>query len=287
MSVEFSVVIPVYQDWSRVPELLQALSEQAFPAEQFEVLLVDNGSDTLPETCDWPEFVRLLHCPTPGSYAARNAGAAGASGRWLLFTDADCRPKRDWLAEMLARLSAEGEETIVAGGIDMLIEGEPTPAAHYDVAMGLPQKRYVSRGYGVTANLAVSRALFERLGGFEDARFSGGDAEFCRRAVSRGAGLVYCESARVVHPARCEMAELVRKVRRVKGGQLRNGPLSRRLAYAVRGLLPPIWAWRRIWRLEGYPAARRRQLAWVQARLWLAEIAEILRLMLGRTPERR
>ena len=90
MSPRFSVVVPVYRDWEAVPGLLAALAAQTLAA--FEILLVDNGSGSGAEAppLALPPEARLVACATPGSYAARNAGAAVAAGDWLVFTDADC-----------------------------------------------------------------------------------------------------------------------------------------------------------------------------------------------------
>lgn len=287
--IRISIIVPVFNHWSLVPGLIAALEAQSVPAGQFELLLVDNGSDSLPEISGWPSFTRLLHCEQPGSYAARNVGIGEAQGELLVFTDADCRPEPDWLEKLLACQAAEDDrdEVIVAGAIRVVTEGEATAAALYDMAMGLPVADYVKRGYGVTANLAVPRGLMARMGGFDQRRFSGGDAAFCRLAVSCGARLVYGEQACVRHPARQSMSELTTKMRRLKGGQLRNGPWHRRLLYGIRGFLPPLRAWRRVLGLSGFSARERFVVAGVQGRLWLTEMVETLRLMLGGTPERR
>jgi hypothetical protein len=153
--------------------------------------------------------------------------------------------------------------------------------------MGIPQALYVSRGYGVTANLAVPKEIFDRLGGFEARRFSGGDAEFCRRATAVGVSLHYCPKAIVVHPARDNMKTLITKVRRIKGGQLTAGPLGRRAVYAGRTFLPPVRAWVRALRDSSVTWGQRLIVCLVQARLWLAEMAEVLRLVSGKKPERR
>lgn len=289
MRPKVSIIVPVYQDWSRVPVLLEAIGAQTLSEKQFELLLVDNGSDSIPDTSAWPPFAQLLRCDTPGSYAARNSGIAHARGELLVFTDADCRPEPDWLEKLLDRQAREeGDgEVIVAGAIRVVAEGDMTAAARYDEMMGLTQARYVDRGYAATANLSVPRRLFKRIGGFDSRRFSGGDASFCRYAVSRGARLVYCPEAIVRHPARRSLAELVRKVRRVKGGQIRNGPWSRRFLYGVRGFLPPVRAWARIWCQREVSAHERFVISGVQARLWIAEMTETVRLISGARPERR
>jgi glycosyltransferase involved in cell wall biosynthesis len=281
-----SVIVPVFNQWHLVPHLIECLKAQTIPHGSFELVLVDNGSDVLPECSDWPLFMRLFECSRPGSYAARNYGVNRSSGNILAFTDADCLPDPDWLRSIVT-LFDEGEQSIVAGHVRITVDEPITPVARYDVVMGFPQERYVARGYGVTANLAVSRALFERLGGFDDSRYSGGDAEFCRRAISHGANLIYCADAVVSHPARRTMDELIRKVRRVKGGQICNGPILRRAQYAARAFLPPLRAWWRIWNASVDGKNSRLNMMFLQGRLWLAEMTETIRLLAGGKPERR
>lgn len=286
-----SVIVPVYNQWDLVPRLIGSLEAQSLSRDRFEVLLVDNGSDRVPPADKDPGFVRRLSCATPGSYAARNHGAAQARGRWFAFTDADCRPHPDWLREIDAALSAEAPgNRIIAGAVTILpaSQGNMKPAELYDTMMGIPQALYVRRGYGVTANLALAKQLFERLGGFDARRFSGGDAEFCRRAAATAGAVVdYCGKAVVFHPARDSMDTLITKARRIKGGQLTAGPLRRRALFVIRTFLPPARAWARALRNSSFAPRQRLVVCLVQSRLWLAEMAEVLRLACGKKPERR
>lgn len=285
-----SVVVPVFNHWLLVPGLLECMRKQALPGNGFELLLVDNGSDTIPRSDDLPGFARVLVETTPGSYAARNRGVASARGSLLAFTDADCRPSPVWLRELVDFFKPGVGEVIVAGGITIVPANTATPtdAELYDMVMGIPQAAYVHRGYGVTANLAMPKELFERMGGFDPCRYSGGDAEFCRRASRDfGVGIVYCPPAVVEHPARDTMESLVGKVRRICGGQVAAGPLRRRVLYAIRAFMPPVRAWRRALGADTFTLSRRLTVCRVQARLWLAGMTEVLRLVCGKSPERR
>lgn len=278
----FSVIVPVYRHWELVPGLLEALAGQSF--RDFEVLLVDNAPGEPRPTLDLPEAVRVLPCAEPGSYAARNVGVAAARGRVLAFTDADCRPDPGWLAAFAA---AGGPERLLAGPVRMTVQGEvPNRWEAYDLIRGIPQARYVRLGYAATANLAVPRTVFARLGGFDAGRMSGGDAAFCRRVGAAGVPIRLVEGAVVAHPARAEWEELARKARRVKGGQIRGGSAAFRLSWLVRSLTPPLRAHRRF-RAAPWPWAQRRDAIAVLYRLWGVELAEIARLLLGRPPERR
>lgn len=284
-----TVIVPVFQDWSDALELIECLRAQTLDQKFWTAIFVDNGSEIVPKCSDLPEFVNLIHCGTPGSYAARNEGLKVASSENLVFTDADCRPDPQWLEQMLARLDSDDSPDLVAGDVIVgkLNQGEPNVYELYDIALGLPQKRYVSRGYAVTANLAVRREVFDGVGVFDARRFSGGDAEFCRRAGSAGYKLVFAPDAAVHHPARSEWRQLERKARRVKGGQLLNGPRMRRAMFCIRTFLPPVFAFLFALQCRRISKFRRFQVCAVQSRLWLTEMSEVLRLFLGATPERR
>jgi len=288
--LQLTVIAPVYNHWHLVPTLVAALAEQSLPPDAFELILVDNGSDEVPADPALPPWARLLHCATPGSYAARNTALQAARGRWLAFTDADCRPTPQWLSSALAVLSAQAsDDLLLAGGVRVEPEdwSHMTAAELYDLALGLPQARYVRNGYAITANLFIPRAAFDRVGPFDATRFSGGDAEFCRRAVAAGCRLTFCAEAEVMHPARRTWEELVTKRKRVKGGQIRGGSFYRRLMFAVRTFLPPVFAWSFAMRTKRLSLAQRLHVCWLLVRLWGIDIAEFFRLMFGGTPVRR
>lgn len=286
----FSIIVPVYRQWDLVPGLLGALDAQAPVSGGFEVILVDNapgdGGLRAPEL---PPFARVIPCARPGSYAARNLGAAAARGRWLVFTDADCLPEPGWLAGFAAEITGEmgaAGTTLLAGPVRLVGAAEPNPCEIYDIVRGIPQARYVARGYAATANLALPRAIFEALGGFDPARFSGGDAEFCRRAGRAGHAPRLVPGAVTAHPARADWAALGDKARRIKGGQITAGPLPRRAAWALRTLCPPVGDLRAYLGATEFPPRWRRTAAAMRLRLWGVELAETLRLLAGGAPRR-
>lgn len=293
--VAVSVIVPVHgAHWDLAPGLLADLAAQTLPAGGFEVLLVNNGGPApRPRPAPPPGAgfaLRVLDCPDPGSYAARNFGAARARGALLVFTDADCAPAPGWL-EALAAAAAAEPGRLLAGPVRMT-GGEtppgarPNPFAAYDRLRGIPQERYVRLGYAATANLAVPAEVFAAQGGFDAARFSGGDAAFCRAAGRAGAGVSLVPAATVGHPVRADWEALRVKARRVKGGQIRGGSRRARATWFVRSLTPPLRASLRFLRADA-PWPERRAAIGTLYRLWGVELAEIARLLAGGAPERR
>ncbi len=279
---EISVIVPVHRHWELLPVLLEALSAQSARQDSFEVLIVNNDAPEAPPPLALPENARILPCEAPGSYAARNAGAAEAQGKWLVFTDADCRPVPAWLAA----LTVGPPEGLRAGPVEMELPAEGNAFAIYDFMRGIPQARYVSHGYATTANLAAPRWIFEGAGGFDAARRSGGDAEFCRRRGVREHGLRLAPEAVVAHPCRASWEEIALKARRVKGGQVRAGPLRRRVLWTLRSLAPPLRdAFHYL--KSPHPFRYRLTAIGVRFRLWGVELAEIVRLLAGKPAERR
>ncbi|WP_101341188.1 glycosyltransferase family 2 protein [Cereibacter azotoformans] len=284
---KISVIIPIYQQWDFLPDLIAALAAQEFPLRSWaEVLLIDNDpADPAPRPA-LPDWIRLLPCPTPGSYAARNMGAAMARGRLLVFTDADCRPHPGWLSALHAAAENRDPGGLLAGLVTMPVPKGASVWQIFDAVRGIPQASFVSRGYAATANLAMSRTLFEILGGFDARRLSGGDAEFCRRAGRQGHTLTLVPGATVDHLARDSFTALALKARRIKGGQVASGPLRRRIFWTLRSLVPPLREAGHYLRSEH--ALRHRLIATgVRVLLWGVELHEITRLLLTRRPPER
>lgn len=288
--IDITVIVPVYQHWNLVEGLLAALSAQSLPQERWKLLLIDNGSDRVPDEITMPDFASILICLKPGSYAARNYGLEHVCGEVVVFTDADCRPSAGWLEAIWNEYKKRGECSLIAGAIDVvaLHGGKPNRYELYDMALGLPQERYVkARGYAITANLAVPKGIFLRVGNFDSARLSGGDAEFCERAIKAGHQIFYLPTASVCHPARAQWEEIVQKARRIKGGQIKNGPLSRRLKFVLGTLIRPAITISRVLANHKLSIKEKLIVIMLSTKLWLYELLEIVLLLAGKQPERR
>lgn len=244
-----SVIVPVYNDAIGLQRCLTALANQTLPRERFEVLVVDNGgtADLRGALAAFPDALYLRE-EKPGSYAARNCGIAHSRGEILAFTDADCTPHSTWLEHAVQRLTPGQRDAIIGGRIDVYAKDpmHPTWAELYDLALAFPQNFYVRvRGYSVTANLVATRRVFAHAGPFDAKLMSGGDKEWCQRAVGHGFRLTYTEDVVVAHPARHRVRELVDKRRRQIGGQLERAlrrypkPLAYGLVFG-KNCAPPV-----------------------------------------------
>ena len=80
---------------------------------------------------------------------------------------------------------------------------------------------YAELGFGATANFWVHRALYERLGGFDE-RFTAQthDYDFGRRVVAAGGRIRYDATVRVLHPPRHSVKQLARKEYRLAMGDI-------------------------------------------------------------------
>lgn len=262
-----AVIIPVYRDWPRLERCLDALGRQSIAAAQFEIIVVDNEAEAKPAPIAFPPNARLIHEPRPGSYVARNAGIAVAQAPVLAFTDSDCVPDREWLANGLAAL-AQHAGSRVTGPVPIFMEPGASRIAHlYELHTAFPQLSYVRNGHCVTANLLVERSEFDRVGLFDEC-LSGGDTRWGKRAQAKGIPIVHVDGVRVHHPARCSVSDILHKSRRTGGSLPRYSTLQ---AFLWRKVRPPVWLIRRL---------RREQLGLVDALLlfaihWASRVTEV------------
>ena len=290
-----SVIIPVFND-PRLGECLDALARQSLPVEDFEVIVVDNGSEKPQrELVESYPFARWAEESTPGSFAARNTALPMVQGEILAFTDSDCVPDPEWLSTGVAAIRAAEKPINIAGGIRVFPakEGAPTAVELLDMALAFDQELNVTDGgYAVTANLIAPPGAFERVGSFNQELLSGGDGEWCRRAGEAGIETVYVPESIVSHPARDSLAEVIRKRRRVIGGRYqrnRGRSLGGFLASVARNLFPNFKYYsrgRKKLASTGYGAWSAFRLAGMMTLVHYIGIFENLRLRLGAKAER-
>lgn len=229
MTPVVSVVVPVRDHADALAECLDALARQRH-APASEILVVDNGasSELRGLVARFPG-ARYARETTPGSYAARNAGLRLARGEVIAFTDADCRPRDDWLACGLAALERHRACSLVAGRIELRFASpSPSSAAEwFELVNAFRQDEYVARWhFGATANLFTWRARFDVHGLFDPTLTSGGDREWGERLHAAGLRAVYAADVVVEHPARRTLRAVVAKHRRVAIGLARKNGVA-------------------------------------------------------------
>jgi GT2 family glycosyltransferase len=239
-----SVIVPHYRDLERLDLCLAALASQSFPREGFEIVVADNSS---PEGAAAVERAiagraRLVVVPEKGAGPARNGGVAASKGEILAFTDCDCLPEPDWLAEGVRALESHD---FVGGRMEVLVDDprRMTPAEAFERVFAFDNESYVIRkGFTVTANLFCRRELFDRVGGFRVGVSE--DVEWCHRALAAGYRIGYAARAGAGHPARRTWPELVGKWRRLNSEtyQLYAARRGGRLVWLARSAALPLSA---------------------------------------------
>ena len=113
-----SVIIPVYQAEKFLTECVESVRKQDY--SELEIVLVNDGStDRSNQMCEElaaaDPRIRVIHQNNKGSGAARNAGIKEATGKYLLFLDADDKLDDSSAIRSLAARAEREQADIVIG----------------------------------------------------------------------------------------------------------------------------------------------------------------------------
>lgn len=229
---------------------LESLAELDYPADRYEVLVVDDGG-VEPLAARVLAFqdrlaIRLLRHANAGPGAARNLGASQARGHYLAFTDDDCRPEPGWLRAFAAALAQEPGQLLGGQTFCGLTHNRYSTASQllqrwlygYCETHDSPMRFFASN------NLCLPANPFLQAGGFDTTslRFAAEDRELCGRWQASGGKLAYVQLARVWHSHRLDLRGFL-----MQHFAYGRGAYRLRLARFRRGL-PPLpgdvrWIW--------------------------------------------
>ncbi len=198
-----SVIVPTRDRPAALRDCLRALEAQTF--ERYEIVVVDDGSRDARSVATIVEGVaraRLVRADGRGPAAARNRGAAAATGPFLCFTDDDCAPSPAWIASMHDAL-ADGARA-VAGPTRNATTQNRYAAASQSITNHLVESSFdparASVSFAPTSNLACAVTTWQDVPFDEDYPAAAGeDRDWCSRARALGIEIRYASSATVDH----------------------------------------------------------------------------------------
>jgi glycosyltransferase involved in cell wall biosynthesis len=204
----FSIVIAAYNSEATLPATLDSLLAQS--NRDWEAIIVDDGSsdrtlEVARSAVTEDTRMRVVSQSNSGTAAARNCGAAEASGEWLLFLDSDDYLNHDYLERMSRFMRDNPGYDIYSCNVDLLLaDGRMRP---------LWRGRRFARPFSLTAvdqiressivlMSPVRASLWRSLGGFRSHHAE--DYDLWLRALLAGARHLYDPETLAVYRRRAQ-----------------------------------------------------------------------------------
>lgn len=252
-----SVVVPTRNRAAYLEVALASLRAQDL-AEPWELLVVDDAStDATPRTAEEGGARLLRQDASAGPNAARNRGIEEARAELVALVDDDVEAPPGWLRAMVEGARRHPDADVLGGPIRARFDGpaprscgrEEPPITTLDLG---PDDQPAELVW--SANLALRRAVWQRVGPFPpDAPVGGDEEEWLVAVRAAGGRIVYVADAWLEHRRAGEDARL-RALARSAFGRGR----SVRAWDARRGDAPTLARELRVLAGCGWHAARRR-----------------------------
>lgn len=163
--MDFSIIIPAKNEEKNIQNCLQSIAEIDYPADKYEVLLVDNGSTD--KTVEVAESfgARVFVQPDLTISGLRNYGANQAKGKILAFLDADCTVDKNWL--IAASIYLEDAQ-IVAFGSPAILPLKATWVQRSWFSIRKKKQQVEDVDWHESANVFIRSDAFNSVGGFNE-----------------------------------------------------------------------------------------------------------------------
>lgn len=249
-----TVIVPVRNEEAHLAGTLRPLLLQNYPVERYEILVVDGQSTD--DTCAvvrrlQPEFpqLKLLFNPRRLSSAARNVGVRRARGEFVAVVDGHCELRSlDYLRDLVDVFAGQGVDCV---GRPQPLEVTGATPLQQAIALARASRLghnpgshiYSARG-GLVAPQSVAiayrRAVFERVGLFDESFDACEDVEFNHRCDAAGLRCYLAPELAVHYRPRDSLAGLAYQMQRYGRGRVRllfKHPRS----FSVKPLVPAVF----------------------------------------------
>jgi len=201
-----SIIIPTHNSEKTIEKCLESIFNINYPREKFEVILIDDSSDSTPIIAQRFPVVLYTLKAKPGK--KRNFGVKNAKGTIIAFIDDDCFVTKDWLYEIVRSFRSPDIGSV--GGPNLtppddkllgkclgIVLSSNIGSGGLRYARIYNEERFVD--HNPTCNCAVVKKYFQEVGGFREDIWPSEDVEFDIRLRKAGYKLLYNPRAIVWH----------------------------------------------------------------------------------------
>ena len=191
---KFSIVVPFRNEAENLPILLDSFSKLNYPADFFEVILVDDDSDFRFQINDFRfeisviDNIRISNSPKKD---AISTAMQVAQNDWIITTDADCVVHKNWLSALDNYIQLH-KVLMIAGAVTYDCENS---FLHHFQQLDLASLQGATMGsFGLRkgfmcngANFAYTKSFFQDLNGFEgnEGIASGDDVFLLQKGIAQ------------------------------------------------------------------------------------------------------
>lgn len=199
MGTRLSVVVPTRNRKELVARLLGSLAKQTIARDEFEVIVVDDGSTDGTESrvstaaAESGLRARCVRNPNRGTGSARNYGTQLSEAEFIAYMDDDVVCRDDCVANALSHFTSDQIGAVEA---TMLIAGTDEPLLKKSAAQGF-----------ITNAIFYRKSALDRIGGFADDFFDPDSGLFFRddldlgfRLLEAGYQAVHADDVVAWHP---------------------------------------------------------------------------------------
>jgi glucosyl-dolichyl phosphate glucuronosyltransferase len=214
----WSIIICTYNRATDLKFTIEKLHDINYNRDEYEVIVVDNGSTDNTEKIVNELSLRLskiiyLREEKQGLAHARNAGLSIASGKFVAFLDDDAYPDKEWIKEFDQAFNQLSVMCVGGAVVPSFQRSKEWPKWIHKRLRGLfsvvdyGKKRDLHYpDYPIGTNIGFRRAIFAEVGFFDssfgrsrDCLLSMEETDICLRIEEAGYRIVYNPSAVVHH----------------------------------------------------------------------------------------
>lgn len=189
-----SIIIPALNEERDIEACLSSLSQQTYPRDRYEIIVVDNGSNDSTKDLALNYADHVLEKINCNVGAVRNYGAEKAKGEILIWTDADCVVDENWI-ETGVTLLQENENTIFGGGL----KPRQNPSWIERLWLLNDNGENIQQKDLMGSCIFTPRELYFKSGKFPEDITSGEDTHFSCSAKNKNINVVLSPSLSLAH----------------------------------------------------------------------------------------